>query len=93
MIKKKKKRIRMGQILKYTLVIKDHALSMFIITRFGKRQLKTHHEFVKMKIYSLFALALLPSYSHKRYENLCLPHMSIDSNFGDSYKKLKMFFF
>jgi hypothetical protein len=51
----------MGQILEHTL-----ALHMFIATGFGERQLKTDHHFLQMTIHILYALALLPTYLHKR---------------------------
>jgi hypothetical protein len=51
----------MGQIFEHAM-----ALYMFIATGIGKRQLKTHHYFLQMRIYILYALALLPTYSHKK---------------------------
>lgn len=56
----------MGQIVEYTLANKDQALAMFTVTRFGKRQVITDHHFVPMRIHLPYALALLPTYSHKR---------------------------
>lgn len=56
----------MGQMVEYTLTNEEQALTMFIVTRFGKRQVKTDHYFVQMRIHLPYALVLLPTYSHKR---------------------------